>query len=107
MAVTVARKIGDAGGDRPPWVEMADGLATDLERPDLAGRRAEQQAGHLLAAGAEDPGDAEDLAGVEIEVERGDRGPGDAAGSHHRVADLSMDGVGVGGDGRQSSTVGT
>ena len=59
--MTVAGDVGDARGDRPARVELADRHAVDLELLDRPDPGAEERRRHLLAPGPEHAGDAEDL----------------------------------------------
>ena len=65
----LARDVADAGVDRLGRGGEAGGAAGDGEGAAVVREEARERAGQLLAAGADDAGDAEDLAGVQREVD--------------------------------------
>ena len=68
LALAVLAGERDLPVDRVPGAAPAAPGGAGLERPLVGGVGAEEQAGQLGAAGAQEPGDADDLALVELQV---------------------------------------
>ena len=87
LVVAVLGEVGDAMGDGVARRADRRRAAIDVDRAALVGRGAEERLAQLGAAGADQPGETEDLAGVDREAHvLEDRQTGQALDPEHLVA---------------------
>ena len=69
FALAILRREPDAAGDRVGRLADVDHLAVDLDGPAGPRQLAEDHLGELGAPGAHEAGEADDLAGADLEVD--------------------------------------